>query len=164
MHVLNWSFRIISEKETEDIFSSDDPMLRLPPRMSEWTKDDVRIWLKGCTSVSEHQADLFAEKVRNGNSLISYQGNLQKEFGFTGMEVNCFVSSRDDWLSNEIKNKDCAFSRVSKTGEASTLRFQVNAIYNINLNNANNCIVFIDGGDRLGTGGLPFAGKMLSFI
>ena len=130
---------------------TNNPQLRLPPHMSAWTRDDVSTWMKGCLEISEPQAEKFADRVQNGNSLMQYnEENLKNSFEFTEAEVDKFVSSREAWLS-ENKNKDSVFSRVSRTGSAEQTVWHFNAtfVYNFVLNDASDCIVFIEAGTRL---------------
>ena len=119
--------------------------------MSAWTRDDVSTWMKGCLEISEPQAEKFADRVQNGNSLMQYnEENLENSFEFTETEVDKFVSSREAWLS-ENKNKDSVFSRVSRTGSADQTVWHFNAtfVYNFELNDTSDCIVFIEAGTRL---------------
>ena len=120
--------------------------------MSAWARDDVSTWMKGCLGIRKTQADQFADQVQNGNSLIQYnEENLENTFEFTEKEVDMFVSSREAWLLEENKNKDSAFSRVSKTGSAdqTVLHFSATYVYNIVLKGTTDCIVLIEAGTRL---------------
>ncbi|XP_071804494.1 uncharacterized protein [Asterias amurensis] len=134
------ALNIVETDRKDQIISSGDPTKRFPPRMSEWTRDDVSNWMKNCLAIREPQAEEFAEKVTNGNLLISYNAvNLQRDVGFTKNEVDRFVESRNAWLS-----KDTMLSTVSETaGGASSLGHQLNVTYNIAMQNAKDCIVII---------------------
>ncbi|XP_071795675.1 uncharacterized protein [Asterias amurensis] len=143
---------VFLQRNTVSLTEEGTNDLRLPPRMSAWAKDDVSTWMKGCLGISKTQADQVADQVQNGNSLIQYnEENLENTFGFTEKEVDMFVSSREAWLLEENKNKDSAFSRVSKTGSAdqTVLHFNATYVYNIEVKGTRECIVLIQPGTRL---------------